>query len=391
MAKLESYIFARMLRMSLTALIPVLAIIWTTQVLGRLNLVTNSGQSISSFFMLATYLLPTIIPIVLPFALSIGVTQTLNTMNVDSEMAVIDAAGAPRKMIYKPALILAALTCVVSFTVDNMVEPVSRLAMRQTIAAAYADLLSTVIEEKTFRRIDEGLYVEISERGQGRTLRGLFVADSRDPRFEMLYYAREGAVDAKGGTLIMKDGEIHRKTLEGSVSVIHFDSYSFDLSELSEQKGQARLKAGDRDLLFLLNPDLSDRDYLAHPADFRAELHRRLTDWFFPVTFALMSLVAAGSSHSSRELGVHPLVYSLGFGFVYRWLTFFLADRIESETGTPEALYLFVILTNIALVMLLVRKSARLGRRRIIRTSLEFCMSAVTRLLARFKSGGKVA
>jgi lipopolysaccharide export system permease protein len=280
---------------------------------------------------------------------------------------------------------------VVSFTVDNLVEPVSRLAMRQTIAAAYADLLSTVIEEKTFRRIDEGLYVEISERGQGRTLRGLFVADSRDPRFEMLYYAREGAVDAKGGTLIMKDGEIHRKTIEGSVSVIHFDSYSFDLSELSEQKGQARLKAGDRDLLFLLNPDLSDRDYLAHPSDFRAELHRRLTDWFFPVTFVLMSLVAAGSSHSSRELGVHPLVFSLGFGFVFRWMAIFLADRIESEAGTPEELYMFVIATNIILVVLLARKSARLGRRRMIRRSLEFCTSALSRLFGRFKAGRKVA
>ena len=61
--------------------------------------------------------------------------------------------------------------------------------------------------------------MQISQRVQGRILKGLFVADSRDPHYDMLYYAREGAVDEKGGTLIMKDGEIHRKALAGNVQV----------------------------------------------------------------------------------------------------------------------------------------------------------------------------
>ncbi len=46
-----------------------------------------------------------------------------------------------------------------------------------------------MIEEKTFRRIDDGLYVQISQRVKGRVLQGLFVADNRDPAFELLYYA----------------------------------------------------------------------------------------------------------------------------------------------------------------------------------------------------------
>jgi len=56
-----------------------------------------------------------------------------------------------------PVLLLAALLCLTSFVTDNFVEPESRLGMRRTIAATYADLLSTVIEEKAFRRIDDGL------------------------------------------------------------------------------------------------------------------------------------------------------------------------------------------------------------------------------------------
>ena len=380
MALLESYIFGRVFRMFLTALVPVIAIIWTTQVLGRINLVTDSGQSIGSFLLLATYVLPTIIPVVLPFALIIGVTQTLQTMNNDSESAVIDSAGTPRSFIYRPVLILAGLLCITSFVTDNFVEPESRLGMRRTIAATYADLLSTVIEEKAFRRIDDGLYVQISERVKGRVLKGLFVADSRDPRYEMLYYAREGAVDEKGGTLIMKDGEIHRKAQLGSVSIVHFDSYSFDLSDLSETRGQAKLHASDRGIGFLMHPDPKDADYLEKPLDYRAELHRRLTDWFFPVIFALASLALAGGAHSHRERVLHPLIPALIFAFAFRWSTFFLANRIESPSGRPEPLYIFIVSVTLLLIYAIYRNSKHLGKRRPLTELTDAAMRAASRL-----------
>jgi lipopolysaccharide export system permease protein len=54
MKLLETYILRRVGQMFLVALLPVLAIIWTTQVLQRINLVTDSGQSIGSFAKLAT-------------------------------------------------------------------------------------------------------------------------------------------------------------------------------------------------------------------------------------------------------------------------------------------------------------------------------------------------
>lgn len=377
---LETYIFGRIVRMFFASLVPVLAIIWITQVLGRINLVTDSGQSIGSFALLATYLLPTLIPIVMPFAVTIGVTQTLQTMNTDSEFAVIDAAGANRSVLYKPALVLAAIVCVVSFSVDNFLEPIARHGMRKTIAATYADLLSSVIEEKTFRKIDDGLYVQISERVQGRVLRGLFVADSRNPAFDMIYYAREGAVDESGGTLIMKDGEIHRKIRGGEVSVIHFDSYSFDLSELSASRGQATLKASDRDLFFLLAPDPNDAYFKENPNDFKAELHRRLTDWFFPVTFALISLMVAGSAHSHRERRLNPLLSSLFIAFLYRWITFYLANRIENGVSGPLPLYIFFIATNLLMVYAIWRNANTLGRSQMFPRFADACIAVAARI-----------
>lgn len=363
MKLLETYILRRIFQMFLVALVPVLTIIWTIQVLGRINLVTDTGQSMGSFMLLASYILPTILPVVMPFAFVIGITQTLTAMNNDSELPVIDAAGAGRSIIYRPIIGLAVVLGIFSFSVTNFLEPVSRLGARQMVAAAYADLLSSVIEEKTFRSIEDGLYVQISERHSGRLLKGLFVVDYRDPNFDLIYYAKEGSVDPGGTSLTMRDGEVHRKTPDGRISIIRFDSYAFDLSAMTKSEGGLPLYAGDRPLSFLLNPDPDDPAFKRSPHNFRTELHRRLSDWAYVVTFALISLVVAGSSRSHRQARVHPMIYALMVAFGLRWLGFSFTNLTERSASYIPLVYAVpAVASAIAIYMLATNKQIHMPR-----------------------------
>lgn len=389
MKLLESYILRRIFQMFLVALVPVLTIIWTIQVLGRINLVTDSGQSIGSFMLLASYILPTILPVVMPFAFVIGITQTLTAMNNDSELPVIDAAGASRSIIYKPVIGLAVVLSIVSFSVTNFLEPASRLGVRQMIAAAYADLLSSVIEEKTFRSIEDGLYVQISERHSGRLLKGLFVVDYRDPNFDLIYYAKEGSVDPGGTSLTMRDGEVHRKSPDGRISIVRFDSYAFDLSEMTKSDGEALpMSSGDRSLGFLLNPDTSDPSYQRSPNKFYAELHRRLSDWLYPISFALVSLVVAGSSRSHRQARVHPMIYALIIAFGLRWLGFSVTNLMERSPSYMPLVYA-VPLVTIAVSTYMLATNRQLYMPRVITRSIGRANGMLLRRLKiSSKSGG---
>ncbi|MGF0536569.1 LPS export ABC transporter permease LptF [Agrobacterium sp. ES01] len=355
MKLLELYIAKRVGQMFLTALLPVLTIIWVTQVLGRINLVTDSGQSVGSFFKLASLILPTILPAVLPFAMVIGVTQTLTSMNNDSELPVIDAAGASRSIVTRPILVIAALLCAFSFLMSNFVEPKLRVSAREMIAAAYADLLSSVIEEKTFRRLEDGLYVQISERLSGRVLKGLFVADSRDPNFDLIYYAREGAVDESGTALVMRDGEVQRKARDGNVSIVRFDSYSFDLTDLSQTRGEARLHAGDRTLAFLLDPDPNDSDFQRRPEEYRSELHRRLSTWALTFVFALISLVVSADARSHREARLHPMVAALGLSILIYLLQNYTLSLVERNALFAPLVYAVPGVAALIAAMMLAR------------------------------------
>ena len=348
MKLVERYIFSRAFKLSAGALLVALAIAWTTQILARINIVTDSGQTAGTFLELATLLLPKVVPVVMPFAIIIGISQTLTTMNQDSELAVIAASGSSRSTILKPMLVLALMACVLAFLVNNLVEPLSRQRVREIVATAHADLLSTVIQEGTFRKIDEGLFVQIAERLPDGRLGGIFVADSREEGIDLNYYAKYGEVQQRGDQqfLFMIDGEVHRKSPGGDVSVVRYASYAFDLSEFAPKAAAAQYAPKDQTLTYLLWPDPNDGYLKNAPAFFYAELHRRFTEWAYPLVFALIALAAAGDVRSHRQARVHPMVTAICFALLVRWEGYFVADKAENSSAFVPLVYAVPILNG---------------------------------------------
>ncbi len=383
---LQRYIAGRITATAFSAILPILAVIWILQVLARVNIVTDTGQSIGSFLSLAGLMLPTVIPLVLPFGIVLGVSQVLTTMNADSEMPIIEAAGAPRSTVMLPVLLVAFVASILSFAVDNHVEPIVRAKAKQMIADAYADLLSSVIEENEFRRIEDGLYVQISERLQGRRLKGLFLADYRNPSEQLIYYAKEGAIDPSGSILIMNDGQINRRTDDGNVSVIRFASYAFDLSSLTEARSKTTLTEVDRDLPYLFNPDPDDPYYQSAPGIYRAELHRRLTEWTFPFVYALVAFVLAGDARSHREKRISPVILSFALAFGLRWLSFYLSNQVSRDGDLVPVLYA-VPATVVVVSLFMIFRANRLKQSRT-RKALNALKIQVGSLIPRRQGSG---
>ena len=341
MKVVERYILRRASAVFIAALTWTLAIVWTTQVLGRIDLVTDSGQSAFTFFEVAALILPTVIPIVVPFALVIAVAQTLSTMNSDSELVVINAAGASRMTVIRPILLLAAFASVFSFVVDNFADPMARQRNRELIATSRADLLSLIIQEGTFRKVDNGLFVQVGERRPNGGLGGIFVADSREKDVDLVYYAKDGSFIERNDKqmLVMNDGVIHRKAPGGEVSVISFDSYAFDLSEFTAAANEVVMRPKDRSTSYLLNPQPTDMYYQRNPLSFTAELNRRFTEWLYPIAFALIALAVAGDARSHREARIHPLITTIAIAMFFRWLGFFVDSKVESVRWLGYVVY----------------------------------------------------
>jgi lipopolysaccharide export system permease protein len=321
-------------------------ITWTVQVLQRVDFLTTSGQSIQTIIQFSSLLIPSAIPLVMPFALIIAITQTLSTMNQDSELVVINASGAPRSAVMRPILMLAAIISIVSFLVANYVDPYARMNMRAMIANASADLLNVVVQEGSFRKLADNLYIQIAERRGDGSIGGLFIADSRDPTLDLIYYAADGNIASTpaGDMLLMKDGEVQRRDVsDGTVSIIKFNSYAFDLSQFTSAGDDFVIYAKDRPLTYLLNPDPNDPILQTRPLRYKAELHRRLTEWLYPVVFALIALAFAGDSRSHREARVSASFSAISTALLVYWAGYFSADRADKDETYIVMMYLVPI------------------------------------------------
>ncbi|CAN7624022.1 LPS export ABC transporter permease LptF [Mesorhizobium sp. LjRoot246] len=331
MKVVERYIMRRTFVVFMAALVWTLAIVWTTQVLAKIDLVTDSGQSALTFFEVAALILPSIIPIVVPFALVVAVAQTLSVMNSDSELVVVNAAGASRWTIVRPIMLLALAAAVFSFAVDNGIDPYARQKNRALVASSRADLLSLIIQEGTFRKIEDGLFLQVGERLPDNRLGGIFVADSREEGVNLVYYAKTGSIIERGGekVLMMNDGVIHRKTLTGDLSVIRFTSYAFDMSAFMAAASEVTLLPKDQTTQYLLNPNPNDKNYQQIPNEYRAEVNQRFSEWTYSMVFALIALAVAGDARSHREARVNPLITAIAISLFVRWLGFFAASKAD--------------------------------------------------------------
>ncbi len=354
MRLIEIYILRRIVVMFLAVLLSAVGITWIVQVLGRINFLTTSGQSFFYILKFSSNLLPSAFPVVMPFALVIAVTQTLSTMNQDSELVVINASGAPRSTVIRPVILFAIVVAALSFIIANYIAPYSQMSMRQMIADARSDVINLVVQQGSFQRLDENLYLQIESRDSNGSIKGLFVSDSRDPVTDLLYYAKDGLVVDKGdqSLLVMKDGEIDRRDVKtGNVSIIKFNTYALDLAVfLPNDDKDPTIFAKDRPLDYLMNPDPNDPVYQQKPLRYTAELAKRLTDWMYPIVFALISLAAAADSRSHREARISASFTAITLSLVVFWISYSSGQTAEKNEDVIPFLFAFPIVVSLLAV-----------------------------------------
>ncbi|MBV9136141.1 MAG: LptF/LptG family permease, partial [Hyphomicrobiales bacterium] len=102
----ERYIFKTVTAAFLAICLALTAVIWVTQALRELDLITGQGQSLLVFLVFNLLSLPTLLAIVAPIALFAATLSTLNKLNGDSELIVMSASGVAPLRLALPFLFL---------------------------------------------------------------------------------------------------------------------------------------------------------------------------------------------------------------------------------------------------------------------------------------------
>lgn len=322
-------------------------VIWLTQSLRLLDVIITKGQTALTYAAFTGLALPSVLTLTLPAALFCAVLYTLNRLTMDHELVVLSAAGQSVWAIARPLMYLAAAIASIVYVTNLWIMPMTNRKMKDEVMEIRADLAATLLREGAFSNPIQGLTVYIRERDAGGEMRGILVHDNRNLNNPTTYMAERGVLIKSGGEprLIMLNGNVQRRTAgDGSLSLLYFKRYVYDLSEFMPDRSVRWKEPEERYLSELFFPDetMADR---AHLGELRAEAHRRLTSPLYVLTLAFVAMAVLLSGPSSRTTQIWRIGAALGATLAVRLTGIGIENLVERYGWLIPGLYLWPLFT----------------------------------------------
>ena len=345
MGSIDKYIFRTTLTAFAMVLVSLTGVIWITQALRDIDLMTGEGQTILTFLGLTSLIIPALVLIISPIALMIAVSHTLNKLATDSEIIVMNAAGFSPFRLFRPFLYATCVVALLVAFISAYLAPEGLRRLKQWSAEITADVLTNILQPGRFAPLDQNLTIRIRERKPGGVLEGVFIDDRRDPTMRVTIVADHGTVikNDHGSFLVLEKGVLQR--LEASKrdpAMIEFDSNAFDMSQYSKRGGDVTLGIRERYVWELLAPADDDPMYEQLPGQFRAELHERFMAPVYPFAFAALTFAFLGAPRTTRQSRNFSIGGSILAVFSLRMIGFACSVMAVKSPIAPVVQYLML-------------------------------------------------
>jgi lipopolysaccharide export system permease protein len=315
MGSISRYIFRTTFSAFAVVLVSLTAVIWVTQALRDIDLMTNQGQTILVFVGITGLIVPLLVLVIAPIALLIAVAHVLNKMSTDSEIIVMNASGMSPWLLFRAFLSAAIVVSLIVCVVSAYFAPKGLRMLRDWLTEVNANVVSTIVQPGRFTSIQNGVTIHIRERSHNGRLLGIFLDDQRNPNERITVLAEFGdLLDNDNGTfLVLQTGVVQRHELkERDPKMVAFDRYAFDLSQFAGGPQAVKYSIRERYLWQLLFPDPKDPFYIEQPGQFRAELHDRLVAPLYPLAFLAIAFAYLGAPRTTRQSRTLSMVAAIG-------------------------------------------------------------------------------
>ena len=304
MGSIDKYIFRTTLASFALVLVSLTGVIWITQALRGIDLMTSQGQTIVTFLGITSLVIPALVLVIAPIALMIAISHTLNKLATDSEVIVMNAAGFSPFRLFVPFFYATCVVAAVVAFIAAYLAPDGMRRIKQWDAEITADILTNILQPGRFAQLDKDLTVRIRERQPGGVLAGIFVDDRRDPKERVTIIADHGTIlkNENGSYLVLEDGNLERfEAGKRDPVLVAFGRYAFDMSKFSNSGRDVTLGIRERYLWELMKPAADDPVYQQLSGQFRAELHDRFLAPLYPFAFSVLAFAFLGTPRTTRQ------------------------------------------------------------------------------------------
>ena len=305
MGSIDKYIFRTTLASFALVLVSLTGVIWITQALRGIDLMTSQGQTIVTFLGITSLVIPALVLIIAPIALMIAISHTLNKLATDSEIIVMNAAGLSPFRLFRPFFYATCVVAVMVAFIAAYLAPDGMRRIKQWDAEITADVLTNILQPGRFAQLDQNLTIRIRERQPGGVLVGIFVDDRRDPKERVTIIADHGTVlkNESGSFLMLEDGNLaalrSRQARSGAGGVRPLRLRHVEILQSAAATSRWESANATSGNCCRRSPD--DPIYKQLPGQFRAELHDRFMAPIYPFAFAALTFAFLGAPRTTRQ------------------------------------------------------------------------------------------
>ena len=279
-------------------------VIWITQALRDIDLMTTQGQSVLVFIGITSLTIPLLVLLIAPIALVIAVAHVLNKLGTDSEIIVMNASGMAPWRLFRAFLAVAIAVSVIVAAISAYIAPKSLRALREWMTEARANLVANVLQPGSFKDLENGLTFHIRERQPNGVLAGIIVDDRRSSQERITIVAEQGEImdNERGTFLVLENGSVQRHEAgQRDPAIVVFERYAFDLSRFTSAHSIIKYSVREQYLWQLAFPDPNDPTVQGSLSQARSEFHDRIVAPLYPLAFVIIVYAYLGAPQTNRQ------------------------------------------------------------------------------------------
>lgn len=280
-----------------------LAMLWLTQSLRFVEMVTRQGLPVYLFAEMTSLLMPRIFNVLSPIAAFVAVLFVYNRMIADRELVAMQSAGISPWKNATAAFFIGIILSFFNIYVMNWGIPQAERTFRDLEWRVKNNMTQMMFREGEFTTMKNGITVFIDKHEDDGSVTGIFVSDESKPDKKITLTAEKGRLihSEKGPRILFINGvrqEIDKKTFK--FNSLSFKRYSaeFNNTQSSRKKDQS---VRERNIIELLN---SRNDQTLSLSDRRknvVEGNRRIIYPWYNLLYSLLACVGLLVSNFNRR------------------------------------------------------------------------------------------
>lgn len=357
MKKLDIYIAKQIVTGFLLVALSLMSMLWLTQSLRFVEIVTNKGLPVYLFVEMTSLLMPRIFSILSPIALFVAVMFVYNRLLTDSELVVMKAVGISSVMIARAAVIVGGALALFNVMVLNYGIPAAENRFRELEYEVKNSFTKMMLREGTFTTFKDNMTVFIDKFTDDGTVWGILVSDNKKPEEKVVTVAESGRLEYTdaGPKILLKNGT--RQTMNkknGQFYSMKFDDYVVDFGDISVSRKKSK---GVREwsIVDLLQAADNPSTPLKEAKAYRAEAHRRILAPFFNLVFALLACTGLLVANFNRRGQGKVIAISILAMIAVQMMDMSFTSMARRSSGMIFLMYINCFLPLLSALVLLIK------------------------------------